>query len=288
MKKAINAWALYGPCGSAMTVAEAIRQAKDMGYEGVELTATSKELNLQTTESDCARIRDCARDTGIVIASLASGDYWTTSLSSNEKEVRERAIAFTGRYMELASWLGVKNVLVVPGAAEVPFDPQAEVVPYDEALRNSRSSLKRCEKMAAKAKVCLCLENVWNHLFLSPLEMRDFVASFRSRWVGSYFDAANVKILGRPEDWIKILGKKIKAVHVKNWKGEDGAGTLAGFGESILEGDVDWKSVLRALKSVGYDGWLTVEMATVSPGPAARASKDLDTLIQSAGDPCLQ
>ena len=56
------------------------------------------------------------------------------------------------------------------------------------------------------------------------------------------------------------LGKRIRAVHMKNFTRENAGGTLAGFGDNMLEGDIDWKAVNRALKQVGYRGFCVVEM----------------------------
>jgi len=38
----------------------------------------------------------------------------------------------------------------------------------------------------------LCIENVWNGLFYSPIELRDFVDSFDSEKLGVYLDVGNL------------------------------------------------------------------------------------------------
>jgi hexulose-6-phosphate isomerase len=62
---------------------------------------------------------------------------------------------------------------------------------------------------------------------------------------------------GYPEQWIKILGKRIKKVHFKEFRCN--VGTLDGFVD-LLAGDVNWAAVVDALNAVGYDGWVTAEM----------------------------
>jgi hexulose-6-phosphate isomerase len=75
--------------------------------------------------------------------------------------------------------------------------------------------------------------------------------------VGAYFDVGNVVATGLPEDWIRILGKRICKVHFKDYRAA--AGGLHGFVD-LLAGDVNWPSVMAAFKEIGYDGWCTAEM----------------------------
>ena len=100
-----------------------------------------------------------------------------------------------------------------------------------------------------------------------PMSMRQFVDQFRSRFIGVYFDVGNCLINGYPEHWIEILGKRIAAVHVKNFTRQDCGGGLHGFGDDLLQGDVDWKAVIAALKRIDYRGAITAEMIPFSRLP---------------------
>ena len=62
---------------------------------------------------------------------------------------------------------------------------------------------------------------------------------------------------GYPEQWIRILGKRIKKVHFKDFRRNPGG--LNSFVD-ILAGDVDWPAVMQAFEDIGYDGWATGEM----------------------------
>ena len=75
--------------------------------------------------------------------------------------------------------------------------------------------------------------------------------------LGAYFDVGNVMASGYPEHWIRILGKRIRKVHLKDYRRHPGG--LNGFVD-ILSGDVNWREVRRALADIGYDGWVTGEM----------------------------
>jgi len=78
-----------------------------------------------------------------------------------------------------------------------------------------------------------------------------------SEYVGWFFDVGNILAMGFPEQWIRILGKRIKKVHVKDFR--KSVGTIDGFVD-LLEGDVNWPAVMKALRAVGYDDYLTAEM----------------------------
>jgi hexulose-6-phosphate isomerase len=106
--------------------------------------------------------------------------------------------------LEVASWLGVDTILVVPGAVDVFFKPDFPVVPYDLVYERSFQALKELTPFAESYKVNIAIENVWNKFLLSPVEMKHFIDSIGSPYVGVYFDVGNVLRIGLPEQWIKI------------------------------------------------------------------------------------
>jgi hexulose-6-phosphate isomerase len=70
-------------------------------------------------------------------------------------------------------------------------------------------------------------------------------------------DIGNTILTGYPEHWIKILNKRIKKVHFKDYR-RNGAG-LAGFVD-LLAGDVDYPLVMNKLGEIGYTGYVIGEM----------------------------
>ncbi|MBL7170593.1 MAG: sugar phosphate isomerase/epimerase [Candidatus Omnitrophica bacterium] len=259
MKTAINYWTIGG-FENTKPIEKALDEARKMGYQGLELTFGAGALGEDTPEKELIRIRNYAKKTKMAIPSLASGFFWGCSLSSPVKKEREKAIAFTKKYIHAASVLNAGAVLVIPGYVHIGWDENSAIVPYETAWKLSQDSIKQILPVASREKVIIAIENVWNKFLLSPREMREFIDSFKSKWVGSYFDPANVSLTGFPEHWIQILGKRIKRVHVKNFKGQDAGGTIKGFGEDILEGDVNWPLVVKELKKIKYNGFLTAEL----------------------------
>ncbi len=161
------------------------------------------------------------------------------------------------RCLEVANQLGATGILVVPGAVEVFFNPDMEVVQYDLAMQRVEEAVRELVPVAERNKVAIGIENVWNKMFMSPLEARDFIDKIGSEYLGWFFDVGNILAIGMPEQWIRILGNRIKKVHVKDFRRN--VGTLDGFVD-LLEGDVNWPEVMRSLREVGYDDFLIAEM----------------------------
>jgi len=201
-------------------------------------------------------VKAMADKIGLELYSVACGLYWTYNYTSANAENVARAKEITKKQLDVASWLGCDTILVVPGAVEVAFDP-GEVVEYDVAYNRALEALKELAPYAEKLGVSIGVENVWNRFLLSPMEMAEFIDKVGSDYVGSYFDIGNVLFSGYPEHWIKILNKRIKKVHFKDYR--RAAGDLHGFVD-LLSGEVNWPAVMQKLDDIGYDNWVTAEM----------------------------
>ncbi|MNO42420.1 fructoselysine 3-epimerase [compost metagenome] len=254
MKKGINIWSFPG----GTTIAEGIRLAKKAGFEGIELSLNEEgELGLETTEKEINQIRRHLEDEGLEICGLATGLYWSYSMTSEQESNRIKAVDICKKQLEVAAALGVDAILVIPGAVGVDFIPGSEVVAYDKVYDRAQEAIFRLSAEAEKLGVSIGIENVWNKFLLSPLEMRGFLDSINSSYVGSYLDIGNVLYAGYPEQWVRILGSRIKKVHFKDYRRE--AGGLHGFVD-LLAGNVNYPAVVAALREVGYDNYVTAEM----------------------------
>jgi len=275
MKKSINYWAF-----TKKSIEENLKLAEEAGFDAVELTFGENDvLNPNTDKSFCEKILKQTKNVGIEISSLAPSFYWNYPLTSNKKEIRQKSIELTLKYIELASCLKAKAVLIVPGLVGADFIPDSEVIDYDIAYERIREAVNQILPAAEKKGIMLCIENVWNKFLLSPLEMRDFIDSFESDYVKAYFDVGNVLLTGYPEQWIRILGNRIERIHFKDFK--RAVGNINGFVD-LLEGDVDWKKVMDALRKIGYDGYCTAEVFPYKFAPDAliyNASKAMDYIF---------
>lgn len=263
----INYWTIGGFEGDKDPIA-ALEEAKKMGFEGVELTFGAGKFAPGISEARCKEIRKAARSMGMKIDTLASGNYWAgMALGSTKAGQRKKAIEFTKKFLQVANWVGAKTILVIPGPVAVPWDPSQPVIPYATCWKNTTQSIRACLQTAQKLRVNIALENVWSWFLGDPMAMKTFVDQFKSARVGVYFDIANCLINGYPEHWIEILGKRIKAVHYKNFERKDCGGAIFGFGDDINKGDVDYKAVNAALKKIKYTGPITAEMIPFSRLP---------------------
>jgi hexulose-6-phosphate isomerase len=117
--------------------------------------------------------------------------------------------------------------------------------------------------LAGELGIRIAFENVWNSFLLSPLEAARYVDELDSPLVGWYFDVGNVVNYGWPEQWVRILNKRIFKLDIKEFSRakRDSEGLWKGFGVKLLEGDCDWPAVMAALDEIGYRGWATAEVA---------------------------
>ncbi len=258
MIKSISYWAFPGGLEGSKPIVEAMSEAKEMGYDAIELCIGDEgELNVNSKKKQCEMLVRLAKRIGIKISSVASGVYWGYNFSSDSAQKRNKCLSACKKMIQITQWLGTDALLYIPGAVDVFFDPESEVIPYDVAWKRMTEYTKKLLPTAEKAGVCLCVENVWNKLFQSPLELAQFVDQFKSKYVGVYFDVGNVLKMGYPEQWIRILGKRIKRVHFKDFK--LAVGTADGFCD-LLEGDVNWPAVIDALNDIKYKKSVTAEM----------------------------
>ena len=268
IRKGINIWSF----DQSLSIETCMEMAKDAGFEGIELALAAKgPLSMESTDADALRIRDAADRAGIAINALATGLYWQYSLTSNREDIRRKAMAVARREMEIGKLLGADTVMVCPGAVGVDFQPEdvvpdahdiefcagSEVIDYEVAYERSRDALVELGAYAVQVGVNIGVENIWNKFLLSPLEMRRFIDEIGCPNVGVWLDVANMMMFGYPEQWIRILGKRIVKVHFKDFR--RAVKSLDGFVD-LLAGDVDWKAVREGLEAIGYQGWCNGEM----------------------------
>jgi len=242
--------------GQDVSLREAMEQSAKAGYDGVELVVSEAgELNMKTTESEMLAMRKMAEDMGLEICSVGAWNLWEKNLVSDDPADVLYAKDIIKQEITAAAACGADTVLIVPGWVGTPF---AEgIVSYDLAYERAQAALSELSGFAAAMKVCIGVENVGNSFLLSPLEMRSFIDEIGSDYVGMYFDLGNILYsAGYPDQWIRILGKRIKKIHFDDYR--YGVPGLLGFVD-IFEGDVDFAAVMSALRDVGYDDWAVVE-----------------------------
>ena len=264
MLKGINYWAFPVEAdGFPVDPVKAMQEAHRIGYDCFELTVERKGyIHPDMSREEAEWLKKEAQAIGIQLKTLATALGWEISPTDPDPEVRKESVKMHKKILQIANWLGVETLLYIPGMVSAPFVEDYDPQPYDEVDKRAREALKELLPVARKMKVRIAVENVWNRYLLSPLEMRDFIDSFNSKWIGAYFDVGNIMLYGHPEHWIKILGDRIKAVHFKDFKTE--AGNVEGFVQ-ILKGDVDFPEVMKAFRDIDYKGPFIAEVFPIHP-----------------------
>jgi len=264
MRKAISQL-VYG---READIDRVLAQVREWGYEGFELVmSASGGIPLDAGAADYGRFRDAAGKAGVTYTSICASGSGKGSLTDPDPAKRRLRKDELLKAIEAAEALGIDCLLVVPGAVtkEVAYD-----VAYDRVIEE----MKELAGPAEKAGVNLGIENVWNKLFVSPLDMRDAIDRVGSERVGCFFDVGNFLFWSFPEQWIRILGARIKKVHFKDFKFEN---MVCSFTQ-LAEGQLDWPAVMKAFGEIGYDDFVISEV----PGAdevLAETSRIMDKIL---------
>ena len=140
-----------------------------------------------------------------------------------------------------------KALLYVPGVVKSPIS--SEIVRYDRALERARKAINELLPIAEDLDIDLCIENVWNGLFYSPIEFMDFVDSFDSEKLGVYLDIGNlIGYQQYPPHWVELLGPRIKRVQIKDYRENfDWTGNFSFC--DLGTGDVPWQETIKIVKN---------------------------------------
>lgn len=227
-----------------LPVEERFRLCRAVGFEGVEFPPVADA-------EEAKRMRAAAEAAGVRIHSVIYGG-WHLPLSSPDPAVQERGVRDAQNAIRSAKNLGADDILLVPAVVNAGTR-------YRDAYERSQRNVLRLVPLAERLEVQVLIEEVWNNFLLSPIEFARYVDSFHSRWVQAYFDVGNVVAFGWPEDWIRTLGRRIKKVHLKDYKGGPGLGGNGQF-VALREGSINWPEVRKAFLEIGYSGFMTVEL----------------------------
>jgi L-ribulose-5-phosphate 3-epimerase len=213
--------------------------AKKCGFDGIEGSPIS---DLKAAR----RLGKLSRQAGVPIHSIVRGG-WDAPFSDPDPKVIDKGLETMEIALYSAKAQGASVVLLVPAIVK-------EDVSYEQAYKRSQKHIRKLLPLAKELGVIIAVENVWNKFLLSPIEFARYVDEFESPWLQAYFDIGNVILFGYSQDWIRTLGDRIVKIHLKDFKRKGYQWT------NLLDGDVNWKEVRRALNEISYDGYLTTEL----------------------------
>jgi len=245
--------------------AERFALARASGFDAIEMQTMARP-------EEAAEIKEASAKSGLRVHSVMNMDHWRLPLSSADAEVVNGSVRGMETSLRNAALWGADTVLLVPAVVNAD-------TPYRQAYERSQRVIReRLLPMARDLKVIIAVEEVWNKFLLSPVEFARYVDEFESPWLKAYFDVGNVVIYAFPQDWIRTLGPRIVKIHLKDFNFDRSNGRFTW--KAIGEGDIDWPEVRRALKDVGYGGYVTTEVdggdAAYLKDVAARVDRFLD------------
>jgi L-ribulose-5-phosphate 3-epimerase len=248
---------IMGMLPGNLSNAEKFRLAKKCGFDGIE----ARPMNDLKAAAELGKI---AREEGTPIHSLLYG--WWPPFTNRDPEVVGKKIEEMENALRCAKAIGANAVLLVPTRVTEDFG-------YRDAYKWSQEYVSRLIPTAEQTGVIVAVENVWNKFLLSPIEFARYLDELNSRWIKAYFDVGNVIIYGFAQHWIRTLGKRIVKIHLKDFK-------RSGYQwKNLLDGDVNWPQVRKALDEVGYNGYMTAELGGGDEAYLTDIAKRIDRII---------
>lgn len=238
----------FGMIKEDLSILEKFKLVKELGFDGVEMDSPN--------ELEDKEILAAKEATGLEIPGLVNSMHWKHPLSSADPKERAICVESMKTALHACKKYGGTTVLLVPAVVN-------EKVNYADAYHRSQAEIKKLIPIAEETGIKIAIENVWNNFLLSPMEAARYIDEFESDMIGWYMDIGNIVRYSWPEQWIRILGKRIIKVDIKDYsrKKQSEEGIWKGFKTKLGEGSVDWAAVNLALKEVGYKGWGSAEVA---------------------------
>jgi sugar phosphate isomerase/epimerase len=236
------------PGDDAQTFARAAR----LGFAGVEVAVRRHELRSPRAER-LAALRRAREQTSRAIPSLVLGEHVDGGIADADPSVAAAATEDVRAALAWAAELGADAILV-------PFFAAGQLV-TDNDVDRAASAFRLLCPAAERAGVSLLYEGT-----LPAERIRVLAERIGSAAFGCYFDLANPVVRGfdTPTE-IRGLGELIRRVHFKD--------ALIAAGDCLPGlGRVDFTACARALREVGYDGWLVLETPA---GPPELVARDL-------------
>jgi len=239
---------------------EALKKAAEMELDGVQLWTTGGDLDPQ-------KLSATARDNlvhfigslGLEISALC-GDL---GRGFGDETDLEKRVELTKKILDLS--VDLRTPIMTTHIGVIPEDPDAKE--YKLMLQ----VLRDIGKYASEIGTCIAAETGPE----TPETLLKFLKELNSPGVKVNYDPANlVMCMGSdPVKGVHTLKDYIVHTHAK-----DGIKLPDGYKEVPLgEGGVPWKEYIAALRSIGFDGFLTIERE-VGDNPAGDIAKARDFL----------
>ncbi len=249
---------------------DTLSYAAKIGYDAVEIAPfTLAKYVTEVPLAERSRIRDAAKRIGIAISGIhwvlvqAEGMY----LTHPDSETRRRTAKYFCDLVDFCADLGGRTIVVGSPKQRNVMDG----VTYEQAWDWATDVFRDAVKHAGERNVIICFEP------LAPAET-NFINTGREavKFVGQ-LNSPNFKIILD----VKAMSSESISIpqiireswpHFAYFHANDKNMKGPGFG------DVDFKPIAAALKEVGYNGYVSVEVFNFDEGPEVIATKSLEYL----------
>ena len=255
---------------------DGIKRIADMGFKAVELIAWDREaLDTYYTPQEIKRLRTLLDDLGLELSEFVSTPR---GMAHPDAAVRDQAVEHFKRMVDVALELGTD---MVNGVAPYPFEIQfprimqkhiyqewtVDLDPslnwkqnWDDYVDVTRRFCDICEANTVK----FALETHPYRWMRNAASMMRLIDHVNSPALGMNMDPSHLFPMGEiPQVVVYEVGDRIFHTHFSDNDGTSNAHWRPG------KGKIDWKGVLEALKAVGYDGVISIELEDV-PGRGTR------------------
>lgn len=266
--------------------ADAVTRLAGIGYRGVEIMADVPHAwPAYLLPEQKHALRNALAQNRLAISNVnafmmhAVNDYrqkyWHPSWIEPDASYRRVRIDHTKRALSLAKDLGATCITTEPGG---PLEGR----PWRECLALFIEMLKPVVEHAEKEEILLLVEPEPDLLIETADQYLEFAGKLSSPFLGLNFDIGHsFCVKDDPASTIRRLGQLIRHVHL-----EDIAATRVHQHLIPGEGVIDFAATLAALKDIGYEGWVTIELYTCHENPdhAAKIGRErVLAIAQKAG-----
>lgn len=240
--------------------------AAEVGYQGLELAPfTLCRRVTDLTPEDRDQIRRSVESAGLEVAGL----HWLLArteglrLNDPDPEVRERTEAYLLALIKFCADLGGKVLTFgSPQQRDIPSDRSREA-----AVASAVEIFRRCGEEAERRGVLFCLESLSGSNFLTTARETLEIVHMADRPGLQMMLHVPKNVTADGRSLSEILDEA--APHLFHIHVNDPNGLGPGMGEA------DFLPILRALRQVDYDGWISVEVFDFAPGPERIARESL-------------
>jgi len=252
--------------------------AARLGFDGVELEVGpdagergSPLFDPGEREALVERMYSC----GVPTSCVCVGAFWRYGPAEPDASVRRTGAELLRQTIEACAEIGTGFILT-------PLNDSGQGP--DVAVGRWLEFLQHVAPLAEERGVTLALEPCARPGMGTDREAMALADSVGSPRVRVYLDVANIRMAGVDSvQAVRTLGQRYLAhVHMKDLRENPPGGERRFQVVGIGKGMLDFPAICRALREVGYDGWLTLE--TPSDGePRESAKRNLEALKAACG-----